>query len=60
MQELNWVILVERVLKLCIPVLYIWLVMFYTLFHVWLNILSEIMGFGDREFYKVGDLELTG
>lgn len=52
MQELNWVILVERVLKLCIPTLYIWLVMFYAVFHVWLNILSEILGFGDREFYK--------
>ena len=30
MRELNWVILVERVLKLAIPTLYIWLVMFYT------------------------------
>lgn len=53
MQELNWVILIERVLKLCIPTLYIWLAMFYTLFHVWLNILAELMRFGDREFYKV-------
>lgn len=56
MQELNWIILVERVLKLCIPTLYIWLAMFYTLFHVWLNILAELMCFGDREFYKVGTI----
>ncbi len=53
MRELNWVIIVERVLKLAIPTLYIWLCMFYTLFHVWLNLLAEVLHFGDREFYKV-------
>jgi hypothetical protein len=53
MKEQNWALIVERVLKLAIPTLYIWLVMFYTLFHVWLNILAEVLRFGDREFYKV-------
>jgi hypothetical protein len=27
---------------------------FYCLFHLWLNILAEVLHFGDREFYKVG------
>lgn len=38
----------ERVLKLSIPVVYSWLCMFYILFHVWLNILAEVIRFGDR------------
>lgn len=60
MRELNWVVIVERVLKLAIPTLYIWLCMFYTLFHVWLNILAEVLRFGDREFYKVGQPHTSG
>ncbi|CAN4094500.1 unnamed protein product [Withania somnifera] len=43
---------IERVLKLSVPNLYVWLCMFYCLFHLWLNILAEILRFGDREFYK--------
>lgn len=42
----------ERVLKLSVPNLYVWLCMFYCLFHLWLNILAELLRFGDREFYK--------
>ncbi|KAL3675884.1 hypothetical protein R1sor_025832 [Riccia sorocarpa] len=42
----------ERVLKLSIPTLYVWLCMFYCFFHLWLNILAELTRFGDREFYK--------
>nr|GEU60264.1 diacylglycerol acyltransferase 1 [Tanacetum cinerariifolium] len=26
--------------------------MFYCFFHLWLNILAELLRFGDREFYK--------
>jgi hypothetical protein len=44
--------LLERVLKLSVPVLYFWLVMFYMFFHLWMNILAELLCFGDREFYK--------
>jgi len=44
--------LLERVLKLSLPVLYFWLVMFYMFFHLWMNILAELLCFGDREFYK--------
>ncbi|KAF6152292.1 hypothetical protein GIB67_005946 [Kingdonia uniflora] len=43
---------VERVLKLSVPTLYVWLCMFYCFFHLWLNILAELLRFGDREFYK--------
>ena len=43
--------LLERHLRLAIPSLYVWLLMFYALFHCWLNILAEIMCFADREFY---------
>mmetsp|Transcript_16975 Transcript_16975/g.16846 ORF Transcript_16975/g.16846 Transcript_16975/m.16846 type:complete len:95 (-) Transcript_16975:39-323(-) len=44
-------ILAERILKLAVPNLYCWLLMFFTLFHTWLNILAELTRFGDREFY---------
>ncbi|XP_060209943.1 diacylglycerol O-acyltransferase 1-like isoform X3 [Lycium barbarum] len=43
---------IERVLRLSLPTLYVWLCMFYCLFHLWLNILAELLRFGDREFYK--------
>ncbi|XP_078176862.1 membrane bound O-acyl transferase (MBOAT) family protein isoform X2 [Carex rostrata] len=43
---------IERVLKLSVPTLYVWLCMFYCFFHLWLNILAELLQFGDREFYK--------
>lgn len=51
--EGNWPRILERILKLAIPTLYVWLCIFYTLFHAWLNILAECLHFGDREFYKV-------
>lgn len=31
--------------------------MFYTLFDLWLNIVGEVLRFGDREFYKVCALQ---
>lgn len=52
--QLNWLGMVERVFKLSIPVLWGWLIIFYTLFHLLLNITAEFTGFGDREFYLVG------
>ncbi|XP_078432025.1 membrane bound O-acyl transferase (MBOAT) family protein [Wolffia australiana] len=48
----NFLYAVERVLKLSVPNLYVWLCMFYCFFHLWLNILAELLRFGDREFYK--------
>merc|ERR1711988_10316 len=37
---------------MAIPNLLVWLCMFYSLFHCWLNILAEVTFFGDRLFYK--------
>ncbi|VFQ81349.1 unnamed protein product [Cuscuta campestris] len=48
----NFLYAVERVLKLSVPTLYVWLCMFYCFFHLWLNIIAELLRFGDREFYK--------
>jgi len=51
LNDLDLLRLVERVMKLSIPTLYIWLIGFYSLFHLWLNILAEVLRFGDRYFY---------
>ncbi|GLT47797.1 hypothetical protein SLA2020_214600 [Shorea laevis] len=48
----NLLYALERVLKLSVPNLYVWLCMFYCFFHLWLNILAELLRFGDCEFYK--------
>ncbi|KAK9709761.1 MBOAT, membrane-bound O-acyltransferase family [Popillia japonica] len=41
----------ERLLKLAIPNHLVWLLMFYVLFHSFLNLMGEIMQFADRNFY---------
>ena len=51
--ELQYLQALERLLKLSVPTLWGWLVVFYTLFHLLLNITAEFTGFGDREFYLV-------
>lgn len=51
-KELNALALFERVLKLSIPSIYIWLLMFYLVFHSYLNMWAEIMRFSDRSFYR--------
>jgi diacylglycerol O-acyltransferase 1 len=50
--NLNFSSLFERILKLSIPSIYIWLLMFYGFFHSYLNLWAELLRFGDREFYK--------
>jgi diacylglycerol O-acyltransferase-1 len=52
MKERNYGHLVERVMKLSVPSLAIWLSIFYAFFHLWLNIVAEVLQFGDREFYR--------
>ncbi|KAK6055283.1 MBOAT family protein [Cooperia oncophora] len=42
----------ERLLKLAIPNIVIWLIGFYTLFHSFLNFIAEVLKFADREFYR--------
>jgi len=51
LENLDFWKLLEVWLKLSIPMLGFWLLMFYALFHLWLNIVAEITCFGDRRFY---------
>jgi hypothetical protein len=44
--------LFERLLGLALPSLYVWLLGFVVVFHLWLNILGELTRFADRCFYK--------
>eukprot|EP01130_Rhizamoeba_saxonica_P010707 TRINITY_DN4412_c0_g1_i1.p1 TRINITY_DN4412_c0_g1~~TRINITY_DN4412_c0_g1_i1.p1 ORF type:complete len:304 (-),score=21.72 TRINITY_DN4412_c0_g1_i1:25-936(-) len=50
-ENANYLNISERVLKLSVPNLYLWLIGFYIIFDVYLNILAEITRFGDRKFY---------
>ncbi|KAI8471776.1 MAG: MBOAT, membrane-bound O-acyltransferase family-domain-containing protein [Monoraphidium minutum] len=50
--ELDWFHFCERVLGLALPNLYVWLLGFVILFHVWLNIMGEVTRFADRSFYR--------
>ena len=43
----------ESLVKLAIPNTYIWLLVFYFYFHLFMNLLAELLCFGDRVFYKV-------
>ena len=52
LQQRDAPLILERLLKLALPVTYVWLTGFYTFFHVWLNLLAELLRFGDRSFYK--------
>lgn len=45
-------IMAEYWLKLAIVNTYQWLLMFYIVFHLYLNFFAEILRFGDRVFYK--------
>jgi len=42
----------QRVLKLAVPSLCCWLLFFYGYFHAYLNLVGELLRFGDRGFYK--------
>lgn len=42
----------ERLMKLAIPNHLIWLLSFYAIFHSGLNIVAELLKFGDRTFYR--------
>lgn len=52
-REMNYLRFMERLLRLAVPNTAVWLAMFYLVFHLWLNILGELLLFGDRMFYKV-------
>ena len=50
--ELDLIWLLERVLKLSVSSIYIWLLLFYSYFHAYLNLIAELLRFGDRRFYE--------
>lgn len=52
-RDMNYLRFMERLLRLAVPNTAVWLAMFYLVFHLWLNILGELLLFGDRMFYKV-------
>ncbi|XP_046842358.1 diacylglycerol O-acyltransferase 1-like isoform X2 [Xenia sp. Carnegie-2017] len=51
-REMDYPRVVERIMKLAVPNHMMWLIFFYCFFHSFLNILAEILKFGDRTFYK--------
>lgn len=51
-EEINYFALLERLLKLSLPNLYLWLLMFFSFFHCFLNMTAELLRFGDRSFYQ--------
>nr|POE79915.1 diacylglycerol o-acyltransferase 1c [Quercus suber] len=51
-EKLRWVNILERTLKLSSISLLCWLAGFFAFFQSFLNLLAELMRFGDREFYS--------
>jgi diacylglycerol O-acyltransferase-1 len=48
----DWLKTVETLLHLCVPSTYLWLLGFWLFFHVLLNLIAEVLRFGDRVFYR--------
>ncbi|KAG2382012.1 hypothetical protein C9374_005804 [Naegleria lovaniensis] len=51
MREREYWRILERLLKLTVPNIVIWVIGFYIVFHLSLNIMAELLKFGDRLFY---------
>ncbi|CAF4437355.1 unnamed protein product [Rotaria sp. Silwood2] len=43
---------IERLLRLALPNHLLWLILFYVYFHSILNLIAELLCFGDRHFYR--------
>jgi hypothetical protein len=52
MKENDTLKVFERLLKLTIPNIVVWVLGFYAFFHLFLNIIAEILCYGDRLFYQ--------
>ena len=52
-KDRDYMHMLERLLKMSIPTVYFWILMFVANFHLFLNITSELLLFADRQFYKV-------
>ena len=48
----NYLMIIERIMKLAMPFIYAWVLGFYAFFHCWMNFLAELTRFSDRNFYK--------
>jgi diacylglycerol O-acyltransferase-1 len=48
----SWHEIIYRLLRLSIPNTIGWVMGFYAFFHLFLNIISEVIRFGDRNFYE--------
>ena len=56
----NYLMLLQSTLHIAVPAAYTWLVVFYVVFHSYLNFFAELTMFADRRFYSdwwnAGDL----
>jgi diacylglycerol O-acyltransferase-1 len=50
--QFNYFGILERMLKLSVPNLAIWVLLFFAFFHSFLNATAELLRFADRQFYK--------
>jgi diacylglycerol O-acyltransferase-1 len=50
--EGNHLTILENILAISSTTLYCWLLMFFAFFQAFLNMLAELLRFGDREFYQ--------
>ncbi|CAG2106558.1 unnamed protein product [Medioppia subpectinata] len=50
-QDMEYSKIISRLLLLAVPNHIIWLIFFYTFFHSFMNLMAEILRFGDRDFY---------
>uniref|UniRef100_A0AAY4CI86 O-acyltransferase n=1 Tax=Denticeps clupeoides TaxID=299321 RepID=A0AAY4CI86_9TELE len=51
-EEMDFSRMVEHLLRLAVPNHFIWLIFFYWFFHSSMNLVAELLRFGDREFYR--------
>lgn len=52
MEQRNYYKIGITILKIGVPCSYIWLCIFYWLFHAWTNFWGEVTRFADRRFYS--------
>lgn len=52
LQEGNYFKVFLLTLSMAVPAAYVWLIMFYSFFHSYLNLWAELTRFGDRRFYS--------
>ena len=50
-ENADTMMIIERILKLSVVSVVIWLLMFFAVFHSFMNAVAEVMRFGDRRFY---------